>query len=104
VIASGYDPGVGRLVDEERAEAVVVDCSAWEMSQSLFDSLRSRPEHVRLPVVVISDTPEKADAALLARRAQRVLLVPKPFTGSQVARALEELLAPPPEADPSREE
>ena len=45
-----------------------------------------------LPVVIISDTPEKADARLSAREAERVLLIPKPFTGSQVARALTELM------------
>jgi hypothetical protein len=42
--------------------------------------------------VIISDTPEKADASLTSRTAQKVLLIPKPFTGSQVARALADLL------------
>jgi hypothetical protein len=42
--------------------------------------------------VIISDTPEKADASLTKRNARKVLLIPKPFTGSQVARALADLL------------
>ena len=51
------------------------------------------PDHAELPIVIISDTPEKADASLRSRQAQHVLLIPKPFTGSQVARALDELLS-----------
>ena len=62
------------------------------MSESLFDSVRHHPNHTELPVVIISDTPEQADASLRSRNARRVLLVPKPFTGAQVARALDELL------------
>jgi hypothetical protein len=62
------------------------------MSESLFDSVRHHPNHIELPVVIISDTPEQADASLRSRNARRVLLVPKPFTGAQVARALDELL------------
>jgi hypothetical protein len=45
-----------------------------------------------VPVVIISDTPEKADVSLRSRKAKRVLLVPKPFTGTQVANALAQLL------------
>ena len=56
------------------------------------DSVRSHPGHAELPVVIISDTPEKADVSLRSRKAQKVLLVPKPFTGTQVARALAQLL------------
>ena len=41
------------------------------------------------------DTPELADKSLHDRQATRVLLIPKPFTGSQIARALEELLKTP---------
>jgi hypothetical protein len=62
------------------------------MSESLFDAVRHHPDHVELPVVIISDTPEEADASLRSRNARRVLLIPKPFTGSQVARALDQLL------------
>ena len=40
----------------------------------------------RLPVVIISDTPEVAEESLRSRKARRVLLVPKPFTGAQVAK------------------
>jgi hypothetical protein len=62
------------------------------MSESLFDSVRHHPNHAELPVVIISDTPELAEASLRSRKARRVLLVPKPFTGAQVGRALAQLL------------
>ena len=70
----------------------MLDCTAFDMSESLFDAVRHHPDHAELPVVIISDTPEQADASLRSRKAQRVLLIPKPFTGSQVARALGQLL------------
>jgi DNA-binding response OmpR family regulator len=92
VFAAGYTDTVNELVLEQKADALVLDCSAFEMSESLFDIVRHHPDHAELPVVIISDTPEQADASLRARRARRVLLVPKPFSGSQVAAALEELL------------
>jgi DNA-binding response OmpR family regulator len=92
VFASGFTSEITALLDEQRADALVLDCSAFDMSQSLFDSVRASDAHAALPIVIVSDTPEKADASLQARRAQRVLLIPKPFTGSHIARALEELL------------
>ena len=92
VVASGFTDAITELIDEHRAEALVLDCSVYEMSESLFDTVRSSADYVSLPVVIISDTPEKADASLRARVAQRVMLIPKPFTGSHVARALDELL------------
>jgi DNA-binding response OmpR family regulator len=92
VVSSGFDTAISELAQEHRADAVVLDCSVYEMSESLFDSLRSVPESQTLPVVIVSDTPEKADASLQARNAEHVLLIPKPFTGAQVARALDELL------------
>ena len=92
VFASGYTAAVNELVLEQRADALVLDCSAFDMSESLFDSVRHHPNHAELPVVIISDTPEQADASLRSRNARRVLLVPKPFTGAQVATALDELL------------
>jgi len=92
VFASGYTAAVNELVLEQRADALVLDCSAFEMSESLFDSVRHHPNHTELPVVIISDTPEQADASLRSRNARKVLLVPKPFTGAQVARALDQLL------------
>ena len=70
----------------------MLDCTQFDMSASLFDIVRARDELVNLPVVIISDTPEAADEGLRLRDARRVLLVPKPFTGSQVARALAEAL------------
>ena len=93
VAATGYTVTVGERVAEERADALVLDCSAFDMSESLFDIVRSDPAHADLPVVIISDTPEAADASLQRRQADHVLLIPKPFTGAQVARALDELLA-----------
>jgi len=93
VIATGYDSAVTVLIAEHRADALVLDCSVFEMSESLFDTVRDHPDHAELPVVIISDTPEEADASLRSRQARRVLLVPKPFTGSQIARALDDLLA-----------
>jgi hypothetical protein len=92
VFAEGYTTAVNELILEQRAEALVLDCSAFEMSEALFDSVRNHPSHAELPVVIISDTPEKADASLRSRKAQKILLVPKPFTGTQVARALAQLL------------
>jgi two-component system phosphate regulon response regulator PhoB len=95
VVASGFTTSVNDLIVDERADAVVLDCSMYNMSESLFDLVRDHPEHAELPVVIISDTPDTADASLRAREAQQVLLIPKPFTGSQVARALDQLLLQP---------
>jgi DNA-binding response OmpR family regulator len=93
VVATGYTVTVGERVVDERADALVLDCSVFDMSESLFDMLRNEPAHADLPVVIISDTPEAADASLRSRQADRVLLIPKPFTGAQVARALDQLLS-----------
>jgi DNA-binding response OmpR family regulator len=92
VFAAPYTDTVSELALEQHADALVLDCSAYEMSESLFDMVRHHPNHAELPVVIISDTPEEADASLRSRSARKVLLVPKPFTGSQVANALEQLL------------
>ena len=92
VFAEGYTDTVNDLIRDLRAEALVLDCTAFDMSESLFDIVRHHPNHAEFPIVIISDTPEKADASLGSRNAQKVLLIPKPFTGSQVARALDQLL------------
>jgi len=92
VFATGYTDSVNDLVLKHSADAVVLDCSAYDMSESLFDTVRDHPNHAELPFVIISDTPEEADVSLRSRHAQRVSLIPKPFTGAQVARALDELL------------
>jgi two-component system, chemotaxis family, response regulator PixH len=94
VVATGYTNEVDDLVISERADALVVDCTMFKMTESLFDIVRNRPELAQLPVVVVSDTPDIADASLRKRRAERVLLIPKPFTASHIARALDELTAP----------
>ena len=93
VAATGFTTSVNEVIAAERAEALVLDCSLYAMSESLFDMVRDHPAHAELPVVIVSDTPEEADRSLSARQARRVLLIPKPFTGSQVARALDQLLA-----------
>ena len=92
VVATGYTDTVNEWIVNERADALVLDCSVFDMSESLFDMVRDDPAHAGLPVVIISDTPEEADASLRARQADHVLLIPKPFTGAQVARALDQLL------------
>ena len=92
VFASGFTVGVNELIAEQRAEALVLDCTTLDMTEAVFDTVRGHPDRAEFPIVVISDTPEKADASLSKRQARRVLLIPKPFTGQQVARALQELL------------
>ena len=92
VFAEGYTSAVNELIAEQQADAVVLDCSSFDMSESLFDSVRQDPRHAQLPVVIITDTPEQAEPSLRSRKARRVLLVPKPFTGAQVGRALAQLL------------
>jgi DNA-binding response OmpR family regulator len=94
VAATGFTGEINDLIAELHADALVFDCTALEMSESLFDSVRSVADQAALPIVIISDTPEKADASLRRREAEHVLLIPKPFTGSQIARALKDLLAP----------
>ena len=92
VYATGFADSVNELVHEQRAEALVVDCSVYNMSESVFDTVRNDPSLADVPIVIISDTPELADQSLSERNAQHVMLIPKPFTGAQVARALTELL------------
>ena len=92
VFASGFTTSVNELVVEQRSDALVLDCSVYNMSESLFDTVRNDPNLAEFPVVIISDTPEEADKSLRSRNAEKVMLIPKPFTGAQVARALAELL------------
>jgi DNA-binding response OmpR family regulator len=92
VFASGYTGAVNELIVQHHADAVVLDCTSYEMSEALFDAIRNHVGHEQLAVVIISDTPEEADASLSAREAKNVLLIPKPFTGAQVGRALAQLL------------
>ena len=92
VFPSGFTDSVNELILEQKVDALVLDCSSYDMSESLFDTVRGDANHAGLPVVIISDTPEEADASLRSRDARKVLLIPKPFTGAQVARALDELL------------
>ena len=94
VSVSGYDTAINELVARDAAEALILDCSIFNMSESLFDAVRDEERHAELPVVIISDTLEIAVASLRKRRARRVRLVPKPFSGSDVVAALEELFDP----------
>jgi DNA-binding response OmpR family regulator len=91
VVAEGYTDAVSDLIVEHHSDALILDCSSYDMSQALFDIVRARPEHAQLPIIIITDTPEVADPSLESRNAQKVLLIPKPFTASQVARALGDL-------------
>ncbi len=93
VVATGFTDAINECVTQHRADALVIDCSVFDMSESIFDTLRSNPAHADLPVVLISDTPEEADASLRSRQATQVLLIPKPFTGAHVARAVDQLLS-----------
>jgi len=95
VVATGYDSAIGDLVVAHRPDALVLDCSVYQMSETLFDALRGDADHASLPIVIVSDTPEKADASLRRREAEHVLLIPKPFTGAQIARALSQLIPTP---------
>jgi CheY-like chemotaxis protein len=92
VFADGYNTGVNELLTEQQADALVLDCSAYDMSEALFDIVRQSPERADLPIVIITDTPEKADSSLRSRKARRVSVVPKPFTVTLVAQALNDLL------------
>ena len=94
MVLAGYPSGINEVIAQQRPDAVVIDCSAFELSESLFDTLRDDQSHAELPVVLISDTPDEALRSLRARRARHARLVPKPFSGSQVAQALKELLEP----------
>jgi DNA-binding response OmpR family regulator len=94
VTVTGYTSSINDLIAREQADAVVLDCSMFDMSESLFDTVRDEKRHAALPVVIISDTPDEAVASLRARQARHVRLVPKPFSGSQVVAAIEELVGP----------
>lgn len=92
VFATGYTTSVSELIREHRVDALVLDCSTFDMSEAVLVSLRSDPSYTDLPIVIITDTPEKAEAKLRAQAARKVLLVQKPFTGGQVANALAQSL------------
>jgi len=59
-VSTGFTTAIADLVTHERAEAVVLDCSVYDMSESLFDEIRGDPQLASLPVVVITDTPDEA--------------------------------------------
>src|SRR5262245_51473284 len=84
VVATGFTDTILEEIEASSADALVFDCSVYNMSETLFDVVRSDANRSTLPIVIISDTPEIADASLRRREAEHVLLIPKPFTGSQV--------------------
>ena len=43
VVATGFTGEINDLIADERADALVLDCSVFEMSESLFDSVRGDP-------------------------------------------------------------
>jgi CheY-like chemotaxis protein len=92
VAAVGFDPAICELVAEHRPDALVFDCTSFDMAEMLFDAVRANAGYAALPIVIVSDTPEKADASLRRREAEHVLLIPKPFTAGHIARALSQLL------------
>jgi len=92
VVAFGFDPAVGDLVADHEPDALVLDCTSFDMTEMLFDAVRANAEFGTLPIVIVSDTPEMADASLRRREADHVLLIPKPFTAGHIARALSQLL------------
>ena len=105
----GYDVVVDRLRhrhqrarrSEHQADAVVLDCSVYEMSESLFDTVRGDPRHADAAGRHRQrHTGKSRRQPARARDAEHVLLIPKPFTGAQVARALDELLSSRPSASP----
>jgi len=95
VAAVGFDPAIGDLIDEHQPQALVFDCTSYDMAEMLFDAVRNTPQHAALPIVIVSDTPEKADTSLRRRQAEHVLLIPKPFTAGHIARALTQLIGQP---------
>src|ERR1700724_710459 len=76
VFATGYTDTVNDLVSEQHSDALVLDCSAFDMSASLFDTVRDHPNHAELPVVIISATPQGSDATLRPRYPPTVSLAP----------------------------
>ena len=95
VVAVGFDSAICDLVAEHAPDALVFDCTSFDMTEMLFDAVRANPGYAALPIVVVSDTPEKADTSLRRRQAEHVLLIPKPFTAGNIARALTQLIGQP---------
>ena len=91
VATTGFTTSVNDLIDQQQATAMVIDCSVYSMSESIFDMVRAHTEHAALPIVIISDTPEEADASLRARHAEHVLLIPKPFTLDELVGTIRSL-------------
>jgi len=92
VFATGYTTSVNELLAEHHADALVLDCSGFDMSDTLFDSVREDANYATLPVIIITDIAQQAEHVLRSRNAQNVLIVQKPFTAGQVANALAQLL------------
>jgi DNA-binding response OmpR family regulator len=59
VINSGYVFDIENLAADRQVHAVVLDCSVYDASESLFDTLRGDSRHEELPVVIVTDTPDE---------------------------------------------
>ena len=94
IATEGYDPDINDVVARHRPDAIVVNCSVYAMSESLFDVLRADDRHADVPVIIITDTPDEAIASLSERQPTHIGLVPKPFTAGQVESVLGQLLGP----------
>ncbi len=95
VIATGFTVSVNELIAEHQCGRARARLFVFRHERiAVRHGCAAIPAHGELPIVIISDTPEKADASLRNRQATRVMLIPKPFSGSHVARALGELLNP----------
>ena len=84
---------VTELVAEQHADALVLDCSVFDMSESLFDTVRGPSGSGRAADRHRQRHSGKADASLRARQAQHVHADPEAVhRRAQIARALGELL------------
>ena len=57
VTTTGFDSQIDEQLLRETPEAVVLDCSVYAMSETLFDSIRRHDQLAELPIVIITDTP-----------------------------------------------
>ena len=46
-------PGIGELIREQQADALVLDLTGFDMSESIFDAVRRDPNLAELPIVII---------------------------------------------------
>ena len=88
VFATGYTTSVNELLIEQRADALVLDCTSFDMSEALLDSVRSDPKHARIPGRHRQRYSRDGGSASSFPECKQSLMVRKPFTGAHVATAL----------------